>query len=149
MSENEAVEEHHLTNLDENEVTLIKTNETITSPSGKYRMDIVHTNRKGYFITSAASIYRNNDNFLIHTIANSSLPRHQFFYRKGEEWLRSGDHYMLQLFINLDTNEVYNDAGKIRDSEACKNGAASCWTGVDMTDDGFKLKCDDDGAMIF
>ena len=111
------------------------------SPSGKYRLDTSFSADTGFGRTEA-SIFRVSDEHLIYSIKDVPLFRFQFFQKNSQEWLYSGAHYMLQLFINLDTCEVFDDTGKIKETEEFKNGTAFCWGSIDLTKDGNTLIVD-------
>lgn len=121
----------------------IKINETNNlSPSGKYRVDAVHKTTKGFFTLTDAKFVNLSTGNVIYEIKDSALFTLQFFTRRGEEWVRSGQHYMVQLFINLDKEEIYDDVAKIKESDSFKSGCAFCWSSMNITDDGNTLIVD-------
>ena len=60
---------------------------------------------------------------------NSHSPINKFVKLCGKEWWFGGRDYMLKLFINCDTCQVFDDPNKREFSTAYKNGSEFIWTG--------------------
>ena len=60
---------------------------------------------------------------------NSHAPINQFVKIRGQEWWLGGRDYMLKLFVNCDTCQVFDDPNKREGSNAYKNGSEFIWTG--------------------
>ena len=76
-------------------------------------------------------IIRTEDNYIIHEYKqlNSSSPLNKFIKINNEEWWFGGRDYMLKLFINCDTGEVYDDPLNREESDSYKCGTEFIWTG--------------------
>jgi len=60
---------------------------------------------------------------------NSHSPINQFVKLGGQEWWFGGRDYMLKLFVNCETGQVFDDPNKREFSNAYKNGSEFIWTG--------------------
>jgi hypothetical protein len=71
-----------------------------------------------------------NDN-LIHEYfeAGFSSPINQFVTIRGQEWWIGGRHYMLKLFVNCETGQVFDDPDKREFSNYYKHGSEFIWAG--------------------
>jgi hypothetical protein len=71
-----------------------------------------------------------NDN-LIHEYfeAGFSSPINQFVTIRGQEWWIGGRHYMLKLFVNCETGQVFDDPDKREFSNYYKSGSEFIWAG--------------------
>jgi len=60
---------------------------------------------------------------------NSHSPINKFVKLGGQEWWLGGRDYMLKLFVNCDTCQVFDDPNKREFSKAYKSGSEFIWTG--------------------
>jgi hypothetical protein len=60
---------------------------------------------------------------------NSHSPMNKFMKLGSQEWWLGGRDYMLKLFVNCDTCQVFDDPNKRECSNAYKNGSEFIWTG--------------------
>jgi hypothetical protein len=60
---------------------------------------------------------------------NSHSPFNKFVKLGGQEWWFGGRDYMLKLFVNCETGQVFDDPNKREFSNAYKNGSEFIWTG--------------------
>jgi hypothetical protein len=60
---------------------------------------------------------------------NSHSPINKFVKLGGQEWWFGGRDYMLKLFVNCETGQVFDDPNKREFSNAYKNGSEFIWTG--------------------
>jgi hypothetical protein len=60
---------------------------------------------------------------------NSHSPINKFVKLGGQEWWFGGRDYMLKLFVNCDTCQVFDDPNKREFSNAYKSGSEFIWTG--------------------
>jgi hypothetical protein len=60
---------------------------------------------------------------------NSHSPINTFVKLGGQEWWFGGRDYMLKLFVNCDTCQVFDDPKKREYSNAYKGGSEFIWTG--------------------
>lgn len=97
------------------------------SPSGKYVVEFISKPTNG-FLRDDVFVKRIDTNKIIHSLYDVPLSTALFFNKNNEEWLLTGEHYMLQTFINLDKEIVYDNNDK--DSKAFKNGYAFCVTDI-------------------
>lgn len=76
-------------------------------------------------------VVRVHDNFLIHQYKqiNSSPPLNKFITIRGQEWWFGGRDYMLKLFVNCDTGEVFDDPLNREESKSYQSGTEFIWTG--------------------
>lgn len=76
-------------------------------------------------------VIRVEDDHIIHQYkkANTTSPFKQFVTIRGQEWWFDGRHYMLKLFVNCDTGEVYDDPLHREESEYYQSGMEFIWTG--------------------
>jgi hypothetical protein len=77
-------------------------------------------------------IIRIEDNHIIHQYKQlnySASPFNKFVKIGDHEWWFGGREYMLKLFVNCDTSEVYDDPLKREESEEYLHGSEFIWTG--------------------
>ena len=60
---------------------------------------------------------------------NSHSPINQFVTLGGKEWWFGGRDYMLKLFVNCETGQVFDDPNKREFSKAYKSGSEFIWEG--------------------
>lgn len=60
---------------------------------------------------------------------NSHSPMNKFVKLCGQEWWFGGRDYMLKLFVNCETGQVFDDPNKREFSKAYKDGSEFIWTG--------------------
>lgn len=112
--------------------------ETVISPSGKYKLVIGnYRTKEGCWEYTCGEIYDVKDDRLICKIPrNYSRFSHGFFNKNNQEWLVTGITYMSQVFVNMDTCEVFDDVVKERESGRYQNGASFCWSNMWGSPDG-------------
>lgn len=114
---------------------LVNTKEKL-SPSGKFKLIIGSYKTKDghgqkWWNYTKGTIIRLSDNKVIQEICrNYSTFHHGFFVRNGMEWFWSGRTYLSQLFINLETEHIYENSN---------NTNEFCWSKVKISPDGNTL----------
>lgn len=116
----------------------------VISPSGRFKLCIsIYKTRPGYWNYTKGVVTRISDNHIIAEIArNYSLFHHTFFMRDNgdgtqSEWLCAGKTYLSQCFINLDSEEIYDNS----DSKDI-TGHSFCWAKVYANPSGTILAVD-------
>lgn len=68
---------------------------------------------------------------IIHEYIQTGMasPLNQFVTINGQEWWIGGRHYMLRLFVNCETGQVFDDPDKREFSKAYKSGTEFIWAG--------------------
>lgn len=102
------------------------------SQSGKFIIE----HEKDY-ITESDTTYtvvnlintQNGSKIYTYKLRNCYKPFEQFVLLNGVEWWISGRDYMLQLFVNCETGEVYDDPNKVEQSEDYIKGSMFIWRG--------------------
>ena len=77
------------------------------------------------------SVIRIADNHIIHQYKqhNGSEPFNGFVKIRDQEWWFGGRHYMLKLFVNCETGEVFDDPLRREESSSYESGYEFIWTG--------------------
>ena len=129
--------------------------DSIVSPSGKYivnfekdtsdeqieykiisKDEIIHKTKDKYYIAKLMDISQNK---IIYTykIYNTYKPLSKFITINNQEWWFSGRHYMLRLFVNCDTGEIYDDPNNIENDDFYKYCCEYIWGSIaDVSSDG-------------
>jgi hypothetical protein len=114
----------------------VVTKEDVLSASKKYKVEIIHkSSQLVYFkiirVEDCKLIYECTDTFFV--ISS------KFFTLNGQEWLYVNRHYGLQLFINLETEEIYENCDQFDNTETYNDELYFCWSKFDITPDGQTL----------
>lgn len=112
------------------------------SPSRKYKMTLIIDDNLD---TCKRVLTRISDNKIIyeHDVDDSPDPLNRFVTIKGQEWWFGGRNYILKLFINLDTEQIFDDPNNIEYSKYYNNGVAFIWYSIiDISPDENKILVD-------
>ena len=91
---------------DENEI--VKSRQTKDTPSGRFQILIrSYKTGNGGWNYSRGTIFDKDGKEVCDIKRNYPGFHHSFFSKGGEEWLVSGEHYLSQVFVNLDTGKTY------------------------------------------
>ena len=113
--------------------------ETIISPTGKYKLVISYYKTTGWEYT-CGEVFRLSDNILVCKIPRNYCDfYHAFFIKNQEEWLVTGMAYMSQTFVNLDKEQIYHDVVGEMYTETYKKGYSLCWYRMFASPDGNTL----------
>jgi len=104
--------------------------ETIFSESKNFKVEI-------YPLETIDKIYKSNikvmdkNNKIIHEYIQkyATSPLNQFVTINGQEWWIGGREYMLKLFVNCETGQVFDDPDKRELSNSFKSGSEFIWRG--------------------
>lgn len=109
----------------------------ITSPSKRFKLIIEsYKTKEGCWSYARGIIYRLSDNSIIYSIdRNYSTFHHSWIIKDGQEYLISGESYLTQIIIDLETSEVFKSSDN-------KNSNAFCWADVLISSDGKTLVVD-------
>jgi len=113
----------------------------ILSPTGKYQLIIssYKTGDKTWNYTKG-TIKRVVDDHIITEIKRNFYDFHySFFIRQGQEWLQTGQTYMCQSFVNLDTGDIYDNADQLKLTKEYTGGSSFCWARSQISPDGNTL----------
>lgn len=110
--------------------------ETLVSPSGKYKLFIGQYKTKGEngWNYTCGEIYNSQNELLFKIPRNFPIFHHSFFNKNENEWLVTGINYMNQIFINLDTKQIYYINNFIDDETP-----SLCWSNSWASNDGNTL----------
>ena len=97
------------------------------SPSGNYSIE--YEEHPEAVIVKVINKLRDDDDQVIYTYKQRKTyrPFSDFIIINGDEWWVSGRDYMLQLFVNCVTGEVYDDPNKIENTDEYKKGSCFIW----------------------
>ena len=103
---------------------------TFISPSGKYKLVVnCYKTKETIWNYSCGVVIRVNDNGVIAEIPrNYRIFDHSFLTKNGQEWLQAGRTYMSQIFINLETNEIFDNMEQSARSAEYMSGVSFCWS---------------------
>jgi hypothetical protein len=113
--------------------------EIIISPSGKYKMTIFEVDKNTPIKCTLTKV---SDMKIIYEyqMMNTSRSLHTFMTLNNQEWWFGGRMYMLKLFINLDTEQIYDDPNKREQSNSFECGMEFIWNRViDISPDNKKI----------
>lgn len=104
--------------------------ETIISKSKEFKVEI-------HPLETTDKIYKRNikvmdkNNKIIHEYIQkyATSPLNQFVIINGQEWWIGGREYMLRLFVNCETGQVFDDPDKRELSSSFKGGSEFIWGG--------------------
>lgn len=93
----------------------------IYSPSKKFKLIIESfTTKPNCWDYTRGSLYNNiNNNLIVEIDRNYCVFHHSWLLINGHEWLQSGKTYMSQIFVNCNTQEIYDNSSK--------NNSEFCW----------------------
>lgn len=95
--------------------------EVILSPSARFQLTInVYRTGTNTWNYSECIITRINDQKIVAEIKrNYPVFHHTFFVKDNEEWLQTGKTYQSQIFVNLDTEQIYDNSDKADYHDFC------------------------------
>jgi hypothetical protein len=105
---------------------------TVLSPSRRYLLTIesYKTGNSTWNYTKGVVTRVSDNKFIIEIKRNYSTFNHKFFMKDDNEWLWTGKTYMSQCFLNLDTEEFYDNSDK---------EGKFCWSNIYLSPDGKTL----------
>lgn len=84
---------------------------------------------KNKYVIVKVVIVENNEIIHEYKQHNGHSPLNKFITISGKEWWFGGRNYMLKLFVNCESGEVFDDPNKRELSTAYKGGSEFIWTG--------------------
>lgn len=106
----------------------VEMSKIIESPSKKFKVEIM---KNGDVPHSSRVRLSDKDDNLIHeyvTIQAIAAAINVFVIINGTEWWIGGRHYMLRMFVNCETGQVFDDPDNRESSEEYKEGYEFIWT---------------------
>src|SRR5437667_7680955 len=99
------------------------------SPLGNYKLivEFYKTGEKTWNYTKGILTRISDNKIITEIIRNYSGFSHSFFIKNGQEWLQTGKTYMSQIFVNLDTEEIFDNEEELKQNKIYKFGKSFCW----------------------
>lgn len=112
----------------------------IESPTGRHILTIgtYKTGEKSWSYTYC-TITRKQTNEVVTSIMRNYSFEHSFFIKNNCEWLQTGSTYMSQVFVNMDTGDVYDNKEELKQTDEYKNGRSFCWVSCTISPTGNTL----------
>lgn len=110
----------------------------IVSPSGRFKI-ILGNYKIEWKAYLSGILVRLVDGKVIAEIDRKNNIINSFFTKNNQDWYLSGKTYMSQNFINLDTEEVFDNTEKIQQKDQYKYGCSFYWNKIWLSPDGNTL----------